>query len=80
MSLVFGRDAAIAQRSRKDVQAAVGFGRMKAEHMGDPWIEIHVFKRRDGFSDTRSGPAAKKLAFISGMLCGSKPCMPTVGG
>ncbi len=28
----------------------------------------------------RSGPAAKKLAFISGRRRGSKPCMPRFGG
>ena len=28
---------------------------------------------------TMSGPAAKKLAFISGILWGSKPCIPAVG-
>ena len=55
------------------------FGGVQAQHVRNPRIQIHILKRRTVLPCTISGPAAKKLAFISGILRGSNPCIPASG-
>ena len=52
-----GRIAVVAQGSGQNVGVAVGFGGGEAEDVGDPGIEIDVFKGRHGFAgeDVRAG-------------------------
>ena len=79
---IFPANAAIvAQRSRQDIQAAVGLGRIEAEHVRHPRIQIHVIKRSHRFSRAQD-PVRRQKSWPSSpaSVCGSKPCMPAVGG
>jgi hypothetical protein len=51
--LFFRRGAAVAQRSRQNIQAAIGFRRIEAQQMRHPRIQIYVIKRSNRFPDAQ---------------------------
>lgn len=74
-----GFDAIVAQGAGKNVQATIILRGSQAENMRHPRVQIYVLERRDSFTGDDVGAGGKKLAFICGMVRGSKPWAPRAG-